>query len=219
MKTTKLSLLALLLQVSSLDAKKYTSNVSAYDVGPDATITGNKIEYSDPDSPPSEGLTTKSCAAGMVPTLSADKKYFACCPEEQTLHGSPDTAFYCCASGHALVGSVEVGYCCCPTGHTFDGQCNPPVCQNGKKLVNGECVCPANTDDAGDGTCKPKPSCDSGLQTGKCYTFTSEDGKRLSLSSDGLYYTNNYYRYGKFQLCANEQCTSTAPTCINPSDK
>jgi hypothetical protein len=165
MKTTKLSLLALLLQVSSLDATLYRTNVLTYEVS-DATITDDNksVKYYDPDY----GTITISCAAGMVPTLSADNKHFACCLEGQNLHGSPDTAFDCCASGHELVGASAAGYCCCLIGYTFvDGLCKPPVCQNGKKLVNGECVCPANTDDAGDGTCKPKPSCDSGLQTGK----------------------------------------------------
>ncbi|KAN0079153.1 hypothetical protein V8E54_005666 [Elaphomyces granulatus] len=222
MKTTKLSLLALLLQVSSLDAKMYKKNVLTFEVGPDAKITGNKIEYSDPDCDPSlQCLTTKSCAAaGTAPTLSADKKYFACCLAGQNLLGSPDTAFDCCASGHDLVGSPAAGYHCCPTGFTFDGQQCKPVCQNGKQLVDGKCVCPDGTVDAGDGTCKPKPPCDSGLQSGKCYTFTAEDGNRLGLHSDGFYYAapdSMIQRYGKFELCADEKCTSTAP--VNPSDK
>jgi hypothetical protein len=52
---------------------------------------------------------------------------------------------------------------------------------------------------------------------GKCYTFTGEDGKRLGFRIDFFYYANIMsQQFGKFQLCANEQCTS-AP--INPSDK
>lgn len=169
MKNIQLSFVALLLQATSLDAKVYRKNVLTFDIGPDAKINGNTIEYSDPDCEPDlHCVTTKTCAAaGTVPTLSADKKYFACCIAGQNLLGSPDTAFDCCAPGHDLVGSTDTGYHCCPTGYTFDGKICKPVCKNGKVLVDGQCVCPDGTVDAGDGTCKPKPACSSGLQSGK----------------------------------------------------
>lgn len=174
-KTVQLSLLALLLQASSLDAKLYRKNVMTFEIIPDAKITGNKIEYSDPDCEPGlQCMTTKSCAvAGTAPTLSADKKYFACCSDGQNLLGSTDTAFDCCAASHDLAGSAETGYHCCPTGYSFDGQMCKQVCKNGKVLVDGQCVCPDGTIDVGDGTCKPKPSvdCSSGLQSGKLFAF------------------------------------------------
>jgi len=178
MKTTiQLSILALLLQASSIDAKVYRKNVVTFEVNPDAKITGNKIEYSDPDCEPDlQCVTSKSCsAAGTAPTLSADKKYFSCCSTGQNLLGSPDTAFDCCAAGHDLAGSAEAGYHCCPTGYSFDGQICKQVCQNGKVLVNGQCVCPDGTVDAGNGTCKAKPSvdCSSGLQSGKLLQIIS----------------------------------------------
>jgi hypothetical protein len=104
MKTIHLGLLALALQASSIQAKIYRKNVLTFDVGPDAKVTGNKIEYSDPDCDPDVScLTTKSCtAAGTAPTLSIDKRYFACCLAGQSLLGSPDTAFDCCAAGMTL---------------------------------------------------------------------------------------------------------------------
>jgi hypothetical protein len=81
MKTIQLSLLALALafQATSIQAKSYRKNVVTFEVGPDAKVTGNKIEYSDPDCDPGlQCMTTKACAAaGTAPTLSADKRYFA----------------------------------------------------------------------------------------------------------------------------------------------
>jgi hypothetical protein len=157
-----LTLVSLLLQAVPLHARLYEKNILVWDVSPDAVITGNEIKYHDPDSRPGLRCTrTEVCAApGTRPTLSTNKKYFACCLDGQHLLGSPETAFDCCADGHDLAGSPETGYHCCPTGYDFDGRlCKPkPVttCKNGKVMVNGQCVCPEGTTDAADGSCQPR---------------------------------------------------------------
>ncbi|KAK4240377.1 hypothetical protein C8A03DRAFT_13276 [Achaetomium macrosporum] len=222
-----LTLVSLLLQAVPLHAKVYEKNILVWDVSPDAQITGNEIRYNDPDCRAGMRCTSiEVCdAPGTVPTLSDDKKRFACCLEGQHLLGSPETAFDCCADGHDLAGSPQAGYHCCPTGYTYDGRlCKPvPTCKNGKVLVNGQCVCPEGTVEAADGTCQtrqPTGHCESGLETGKCYTFTAENGNRLGLRNDGVYYAapdSMVQRYGKFQLCRDEKCTPGQP--INPSDK
>lgn len=178
--TVGLGFVAMLLQASSVNAKLYRKNLLTFEVG-DAKIEGNKIVYSDPDCEPElECLMTKTCnTAGTTPTLSKDKTHFACCKEGQSLLGSPETAFDCCAADHDLAGSADVGYHCCPTGFSYDGNVCKQVCQNGRVLVDGQCVCPEGTVDAGDGTCKtntpkPKPQteCTSGLESGKFILFT-----------------------------------------------
>jgi hypothetical protein len=167
MKPSQLSLLALLLQASYIEAKVYRKNVPTFEVGPGAVITDNKIEYDDPDCDPVfECRTTKTCStAGTVPILTENKKYFACCLKGLNLLGSPETAFDCCAAGHDLAGSGEVGYRCCPTGQTYDGLICKPVCHNGKVLVDGKCVCPKDTVEGPDGACHEQ-ICTSGLASG-----------------------------------------------------
>ncbi|GAO19530.1 hypothetical protein UVI_02040560 [Ustilaginoidea virens] len=140
MKNLQLSLLFLLFRASPFEAKNYKKNIPTFEVGPGAKIVGNRIEYDDPDCDPGlECKTTKMCAAaGTSPTLSDDKKYFACCAAGQRLLGSPETAFDCCAAGHDLVGSPEHGWHCCPTGFEWDGNLCKQVCKNGKVLVDGK---------------------------------------------------------------------------------
>lgn len=176
MKNSQLSLLALLLWATGLDAKTYKKNIPTYEIGPGAQVKGNTITYKEPDC--DDGLdctTTKTCSkAGSVPSLSEDKKYFACCSPAQRLLGSPDTAFDCCADGHDLAGDSHCGYHCCPTGFTFDGKICKEFCKNGKALVDGKCVCPKGTTESPDGTCEKKPEpencedgeCTSGLESG-----------------------------------------------------
>ncbi|KAE8352089.1 hypothetical protein BDV28DRAFT_8258 [Aspergillus coremiiformis] len=210
MKPSPLNLFVFLLQVSSIQAK-----VPTFKIGPDAAISGNKIEYDD-----LECRTAKSCAApGAVPTLTSDKKYFACCLEGQKLLGSLETAFDCCAAGHDLVGSGEVGYRCCPTGQTYDGLICKPVCENGKVLVDGKCVCAKGPGEGPGAGPIPEPFCTSGLTSGKCYTFTALNGNALGAGEDGIYYArpnDMNFHYGKFQLCLDEKCEGGNP--INPQD-
>lgn len=169
------SLVGLLLQAVHLQARTYEQNILVSEVSPGAIITGNEIRYNDPDCRPGMRCTKiEVCdSPGTIPTLSADKKFFACCLEGQQLLGSPDTAFDCCAGGHELVGSLETGYHCCPAGFIYDGRVCRQQCKNGKLLVNGICVCPQGTVEAMDGTCqvkpqpRPKPDCSSGLETGE----------------------------------------------------
>ncbi|QPG93798.1 hypothetical protein C2857_002537 [Epichloe festucae Fl1] len=225
MKSTQLSLLFILLRASQLNAKSYKKNTPTFEVGPGAKIVGNKIEFDDPDCDDDmDCKTAKSCsAAGTVPTLSENKKYFACCAAGQRLLGSPETAFDCCADGHDLVGSFAHGYHCCPTGFEWDGILCKQVCKNGKELVDGKCVCPPGQGEGSDGNCevKPKPPrCDSGLETGKCYVLTGDKGNKLGLRNDNVYYAapdSMTQRYGKFQLCADDKC---APgQAVNPSSQ
>ncbi|KAI8946171.1 cystein rich protein [Xylaria longipes] len=229
MKNVQLSLLALLLYTTGLNAKTYKKNIPTYEIGSDAKINGNTITYDEPDC--DDGLdckTTKTCSkAGYSPSLSEDKKYFACCAAGQRLLGSPDTAFDCCADGHDLVGDSHGGYHCCPTGFTFDGQQCKEFCKNGKALIDGKCVCPKGTTESSDGTCEKTPDepgkcddgeCSSGLESGKCYVFKADNGNRLGLSGDNVYYADQEsmtHRYGKFQFCLDEKCTPGK--AINPS--
>ncbi|GAB1192041.1 hypothetical protein APSETT444_001225 [Aspergillus pseudonomiae] len=220
MKPSQLSLLVLFFQVSSIQAKMFKKNVPTFEVGPDVVITDNKIEYDDPDCEPGFTCrTSKTCAApGAVPTLTSDKKYFACCLKGLNLLGSPETAFDCCAEGHDLAGSGEVGYRCCPTGQIYDGLICKPVCENGKVLVDGKCVCPKDTVEGPDGACH-KQVCTSGLTSGKCYTFTAPNGNTLGSGADGIYYAkpdDMNFHYGKFQLCLDEKCEGDLP--VNPQD-
>jgi hypothetical protein len=176
MKVIQFSVFTLLFSAYSCATKMHKKNVPTFEVRPGAKITGNRIEFEEPDcdSTVVECQNSQTCKAkGAAPKLSADQKYFACCLEGQHLVGNPDTAFDCCAEGHDLAGSVDTGYHCCPIGHNYDGQQCKQVCKNGKQLKDGKCVCPTDAVDTGDGTCKPKHHvhCDSGLQTGEIKNF------------------------------------------------
>lgn len=164
-------------------------------------------------------------------SLTADEKFASCCDRGQTLFGSKDTAFICCGAGHNIAGSKEVGYTCCLEGQIYDGEkCKTPdpVCENGKELVDGKCVCPKGQEEGADGVCKPKAKCDSGIvsgmwlllsstylslknNSGKCYTFTAENGLRYGYNNEGGYkycpnVPNVHHFYGKFQPCIDEKC-------------
>lgn len=55
--------------------------------------------------------------------------------------------------------------------------------------------------------------------SGKCYTFTGQNGNQLGLRNDGNYYAapdSMVQRYGKFQICLDEKCSTGKP--VNPSD-
>lgn len=86
----------------------------------------------------------------------------ACCLPGQNLVGSKDTAFDCCGEGHDIAGEKDVGYTCCPTGQKWDGKAckschpEPPVCQNGRVMKDGMCVCPKDSYEK-DGVCVPTP--------------------------------------------------------------
>ncbi|KAG6000654.1 hypothetical protein E4U21_005257 [Claviceps maximensis] len=238
MKSIHISLILMIFRASQLEAKS-TKNVPAWEIGSDPIINGNRIEYNDPECDPGlECKTTKGCAGkDTTPTLTEDKKYFACCATGQRLLGSAETAFDCCAEGHDLVGGEAQGYHCCPTGMEFDGTICKLTCKNGKVLVDGKCVCPEGLVEGTDGQCKEKPKepepepdtdkdkdqpkptkCDSGLETGKCYIFKAENGNKLGLRPDNVYYAapdSMTQRYGKFQLCGDEKCEAGKP--INPS--
>ncbi|KAM4060479.1 hypothetical protein HRG_001962 [Hirsutella rhossiliensis] len=220
MKSTLALFLTILSSTSSVQGRSFKNNVPTFEVGPDAKIIGNKIEYNDPDCDPTlECHTTKPCSKpGTAPTLAADKKFFACCLAGQRLLGSPETAFDCCADGHDLVGAPDVGFRCCPTGFKYDGKICKPVCANGKQLVDGKCVCPVGQEEGPDGNCRLQV-CQSGLRSGKCYIFFTEKGNILGLQNDGKYYAapdSMVHRWAKLQLCKDQECT--ADQAISPSD-
>ncbi|KAG5995429.1 hypothetical protein E4U43_003031 [Claviceps pusilla] len=224
MKSTQLSLLAMILGVSRIEAKFYKKNVSTFEIDGNITITGSKIEFNDAECDSGfKCLRSLACIGATKPMLTEDEKYFACCAEGQRLLGNPETAFDCCADGHDLAGGKTQGYHCCPSGFDFDGSLCKEVCKNGKVLLGGKCVCPERQVEGSDGQCvqKPKPQpCDSGLQTGKCYMFIAENGNKLGLANNGFYFASPdsmTQRYGKFQLCGNENCSSR--DVINPSQQ
>ncbi|KJZ79155.1 hypothetical protein HIM_01306 [Hirsutella minnesotensis 3608] len=172
MKTEIAIALTIVASATSVHGRAFKKNVPTFEVSPDAKIIGNRIEYNDPDCDPSLSCqVTKTCtAASSLPTLTADKKFFACCLPGQRLLGTPETAFDCCAAGHDLAGSPDVGFHCCPTGSKYDGKVCKPACANGKELVNGKCVCPVGQEEGPDGDCRA-PVCESGLQSGKESAF------------------------------------------------
>lgn len=173
MKTFQLPLLAVLLQAYLAVAKVETLEVEG-----DVKISddGKTIKYTDPNCQPSASWTcdaSRSCTGKKVWSLDTNQDHAACCLPSQHLSGSPETEFFCCGKDHEVTGSVAVGYTCCPTGSTYDGQKCKQVCENGKQLKDGHCVCPKGTVEK-DGTCKKtgcQPGeCSSGLKTGKLPT-------------------------------------------------
>ncbi|KAI1820151.1 cystein rich protein [Xylaria intraflava] len=217
----QLGLIALVLNAATVGAQDFIKNTATWEYKGDPKITGRTISFDDPHCNPEwvqSCGTSRTCHVGFAPVLMENKNYFACCAAGQRLLGSPETAFDCCADGHDLVGSADAGYHCCPTGFHYDGKICKSFCKNGQMLVDGKCVCPSGTTEAADGTCKPKSKCSSGLEYGKCYSFTGDNGNRLGLAGDNIYYAKPEsisQRYGKFQFCADEQCMSTGP--VNPS--
>jgi len=181
------------------------------------------IEFHDPDS---EFTRYMGCnrAKGTSLTWSADGKWVGCCYAGQKLKGSAKTGFQCCGTGHDLVGDMDVGFRCCPRGQEFDGEkCKdpPPVCTNGKVLVDGKCVCPAGTVEVADGSCqKPKPpACSSEITSGSCYLFKMANGEYLGYNNKGWYSASrpsSAFQPGKFKFCKNEWCTEGSP--VNPGD-
>ncbi|QDS76104.1 hypothetical protein FKW77_006409 [Venturia effusa] len=175
---------------------------------------------------------------GYQLVFSADKKFVACCLPGQKLVGSKDTAFDCCGEGHDLSGDKTVGFTCCPTGQKYDGKvckpCHPPtppVCENGKVLKDGMCVCPTDSYER-DGVCvptrnpdpprpaPPPPSkeCSSGIEAGKCYTWTFPNGERFGYNAHGWYTASKesrHQQFGKFKLCKDKECR---PGPINPGE-
>ncbi|KAH8424285.1 cysteine-rich secreted protein [Aspergillus melleus] len=221
MKSLTLSLATTILLATGplATAKTYTTNIPVKEISGTWTIVGNSITWTE------DGFKTSiDCddqAGNKKLSLSGDKKFAGCCLSGQRLVGSPDTAFDCCATGHDLAGSKDTGYICCPQGEVYDGvvcKAAEPVCQNGKVLVNGECVCPKGTKEGKHGTCEVV-KCDSGLQTGKCYTFTGENGHRLGFG--GSWFITEAesmaLKSGRFKLCKDEACKAGEP--ISPSDQ
>ncbi|KAL2126571.1 hypothetical protein VTI74DRAFT_661 [Chaetomium olivicolor] len=207
-------------------------NVQVAEITPDAEINFDKQEivFDNPNSAFDLPMRCKP-SQGKPLTLSADKKWAACCPPGTSLLGSPKTAFDCCGAGHSLTGSDETGYRCCPTGQVYNGnKCKKPdspqpdVCKNGRVLVNGKCVCPAGTMEASDGTCKPSGGnsgpneCSSEVQYGKCYLFKMENGEYLGFNK-GWYAASKPSRdvqVGKFKFCKDEECIQGGD--VNPGD-
>ncbi|RJE26902.1 Cysteine-rich secreted protein [Aspergillus sclerotialis] len=224
MKPFQIPLFALLLQTCLAKGV----GVMEVDKHPEISDDGRYMSYSGPDCEPSKKRwgCTVNCKKkdGTVWSLAedGDQEYASCCLPDQHLSGSNSTEWLCCAGEHEVAGSEDVGYSCCPTGFSFDGErCKEKKkCSNGKRLVNGKCVCPKGTTEADDGTCqKDEKECTSGLETGKCYTFLASNGHYLGMYKDKWYQAAGDdvdQRYGKFQLCKDEKCKPGQP--VNPSD-
>jgi len=165
MKFTTLNLLTLGAMTATAAGKLFLEQygIEIGEIDPDTIIdeAGNEILFT--QRPNSRMKTPLKCdkIQGYQFTFTPDRKFVACCLPGQLLVGSKDTDFDCCGAGHHLAGSKDVGFSCCPLNHTWDGnKCNhcepePPVCQNGKILVNGMCVCPAGTVPNSQGGCGP----------------------------------------------------------------
>ncbi|PHH90577.1 hypothetical protein CDD83_3264 [Cordyceps sp. RAO-2017] len=214
MKSLSLGLAGLLLQepLFALAAK-----VPVRAIGENAAVDGNRVSWTDKDGW-EDGF---GCPAARVLSVSADKKYGACCEEGNALRGSRETEFHCCADGHDVAGSLDVGFTCCPTGHAYDGTVCKQQCVDGKVLVDGRCGCPDGQVEGPDGTCKPhaESTCSSGLETGKCYMFKGETGRRLAFKNKQYSEAqpNKEVMPGKFQLCLDEKCTPKQP--VKPSNE
>lgn len=96
-------------------------------------------------------------------------KFVSRCDKGQSFFGSTDTTFKYCPADHELTGSKDNGFACCLKGQVWDGKkCKKPepVCENGKVLVDGKCVCPEGQEEDANGVCKPKAKCSSGFESG-----------------------------------------------------
>ncbi|KAG4442112.1 hypothetical protein IFR05_002398 [Cadophora sp. M221] len=196
-------------------------NVQVAELEPDQRVSDSATEIPLKAYPGSDFEIAFKCTDESKQFTFADHKHWvACCRPGQKLLGSEFTAFDCCNAGHELLGSKGTGYKCCPIGKTYDectGVYKPTVtCPGAEILVNGQCVCPSGTYQTSPGVCETL-KCSSGVQSGKCYIFTLENGLRLGYNSAGFYTASAESRaqqFGKFKLCSNEYCS--ANTDINP---
>ncbi|KAK4243213.1 hypothetical protein C7999DRAFT_44926 [Corynascus novoguineensis] len=164
---------------------------------PDAKLSFSKQEvvFDDPNSCFDIPTRCKP-SQGKQLTLSQDKKWATCCPPGTILEGSEHTAFEFCGAGHSLAGIEQTGYRCYPPGQTYDShKCKKPdslgpdVCQKGRIVVNGKCVCPGNAAEAPDGTWK-------------CYLFKMENGQHLRA-------------HWQFKFCKDQACVRDVGNDIN----
>ncbi|PVI00594.1 hypothetical protein DM02DRAFT_526758 [Periconia macrospinosa] len=222
MKLSLFGFLILSLEASrAVGSRLKTKNVPVIEIDADTEILEDigEIHYKDdPDSPFQETLRCKGARPRL--SLSSDKKFATCCQPGQNLLGSKETAFDCCAAGHQVAGSKEVGYRCCPINQIWNGnvcESEAVLCKNGKTMRDGVCVCPSGTKENAEGTCVEQ-GCTSGIEAGKCYTFTFPNGHRWGFRGD--YYAARAehmdQQWGKFKLCKNEDCT--AGGSINPGE-
>ncbi|KAK0106846.1 hypothetical protein ONS95_003568 [Cadophora gregata] len=196
-------------------------NVQVAEIEPDQRVSDGATEITLKAYPGSDFEIAFKCTDDTKQFTFADHKHWvACCRPGQKLLGSEFTAFDCCDPSQELLGSKGTGYRCCPIGKTYD-ECTgvyKPVatCPGAETLINGQCTCPSGTYRASNGVCEAL-KCSSGVQSGKCYTFTLENGHRFGYNSAGFYTASEESRaqqFGKFKLCTNEYCS--ASTDINP---
>lgn len=188
-------------------------NVQVAELEPDQRIAADATEIPLKAYPGSDFEIIFKCVDGSKQfTFAENKRFVACCTPDQQLLGSEATAFDCCNAGEELVGCAETGYVCCPAGMSYE-ECNgiikPVVCPDSEILVNDQCVCPPGTFRSATGVCEDL-QCSSGIQSGKCYTFTLENGFRFGYNSAGFYTASEESRaqqFGKFQFCSSECCS------------
>ncbi|KAH8587869.1 hypothetical protein B0O99DRAFT_525998 [Bisporella sp. PMI_857] len=198
-------------------------NVQVAELEPDQRVSDGATEIPLKAYPGSDFEIAFKCLDDSKQfTFAENKHWVACCRSGQRLLGSEVTAFDCCNAGQDLVGRQNTGYKCCPIGQTYE-ECTqtykppkPVTCPGAEILVNGQCICPSGTYRSSTGVCEVL-KCSSGIQTGKCYTFTLENGLRFGYNSAGFYTASEESRaqqFGKFQLCSNEHCSARHD--INP---
>ncbi|TAQ86874.1 hypothetical protein B7494_g4793 [Chlorociboria aeruginascens] len=200
-------------------------NVQVAELEPDQKVPDSATEIPMKAYPGSDfEIVFKCVEASKLLTFSDTKSWVACClPGQKLLSTAEDTIFDCCEQDEDLVGNKTTGFRCCSSGLEFDGTgCRVPgkgtICPRGEIAVNDQCVCPPGTARSIDGACQIL-ECSSGVQSGKCYTFTFENGYRFGYNTAGFYVAseeNRAQQFGKFQLCLDENCT--AITDINPGD-
>ncbi|KAE9367965.1 hypothetical protein N431DRAFT_416968 [Stipitochalara longipes BDJ] len=96
----------------------------------------------------------------------------------------------------------------CPTGSGQIPEGNKCVCPAGKELSSKTGLCEEPKTD-------PHPGCPSGVQTGKCYTFTFENGHLFGYNStSGFYTASPDHQFSKFQVCADQYCSPPLSTDI-----
>ncbi|TLD27965.1 hypothetical protein E2P81_ATG06311 [Venturia nashicola] len=64
----------------------------------------------------------------------------------------------------------------------------------------------------------PTQECTSGIEAGKCYTWTFPNGERFGYNAHGWYTASKesrHQQFGKFKLCKDEKCS---PGPINPGE-
>ncbi|KAE9964433.1 hypothetical protein BLS_008373 [Venturia inaequalis] len=194
---------------------------------------GKSCRSCDPPTPPTcpNGKVLKDGMC-VCPTNSYEKDG-VCVPTPPPQTGTPPT----CPNGKVL----KDGMCVCPTdSYEKDGVCvptsqPPPVAQPPPPPTQPPPVAPPPvvvppprepppgvpppvTPPTPDAPPPPPKQCTSGIEAGKCYTWTFPNGERFGYNAHGWYTASKesrHQQFGKFKLCKDQACT---PGPINPGE-